>query len=90
LRRRVNEAHRRAEAQIKAARQSAREIVAEAEAAGRAEAEAMFQQGVDEARQQAEEIVAAARREAATLRAQTTLKLDDVAARIVALVLPAE
>ncbi len=87
LRRRVEEAHRQAEAQIQAARKAAKEIIAQADEKGQAEAEAIFQQDVEEARQQAEAIVTAAHKDAATLRAQATPRLDEVAERIVALVL---
>ena len=88
LRRRVEEAHRQAEAQIQAAHKAAKEIIAQADEAGRAEAETMFRRGVDEARQQAEAVVAAARAEAKTLRAQAMARVDEVAERIVGLVLP--
>ncbi len=90
LRRRVDEAHEQAEAQIQAARQEAKKMIAQADREGRIEAEAIFQRGIDQAQQQAEEIVSAAQSEAATLRDQTLVRLDEVAPRIVALVLPDE
>ena len=88
LRRRVEEAHRQAEAQIQAAHEDAKKIIAQAEREGRAEAEVIFRRGVDEARQQAEAVVAAAHEEATTLRARGMARLDEVAQRIVGLVLP--
>ena len=90
LRRRVEEAHRQAEAQIQAARKAAKEIIAQADEEGQAKAEAIFRQGVEEARHQAEAIVTTAHTDAATLRAQATPRLDEVAERIVALVLSGE
>ncbi len=90
LRRQVEEAHCRAEAQIQAARQEAENVIAQANREGQAEAEAIFQQGLEEARQQAEAIVAAAYDEAATLRLKAAPRLDEVAERIVTLVLAGE
>ena len=90
LRRRVEEAHGQAEAQIQAAHEEAQKVIAQANREGQVEAEAIFQQGVEEARQQAEAIVAAAHEEAATLRIKAEPRLDEVAERIVAFVLPGE
>ncbi|MEW5958683.1 MAG: V-type ATPase subunit subunit G family protein [Chloroflexota bacterium] len=89
LRRRVEAAQGQAEARLQAAHQEAQKIMAQAEQEGRTEAEAIFQRGVEEARQQAEAIVAAAVDKAATLRARAMTRLDEVAERIVELVLPA-
>jgi vacuolar-type H+-ATPase subunit H len=88
LRRQVEEAHRRAETQLKAAHAEAQDVIAQAHHQGKAEAEAIFQQGIQEARQQAEAIVAAAYDKAATLRTQAQFRLDEVAERIVTFVLP--
>ena len=88
LRRRVEQAQRQAEAQMLVARQEAKKIIAQAEQQGRAEAEDIFQQGLEAARQQAQDIVAGAHQEAATLRDRATARLDKVAGQIVALVLP--
>ena len=89
LRRRVEAAHRQAETRLQTAHDEAQKIIAQAERDSRVEAEAIFQRGVTEARQQAEAIVAAARTEAAALRARVLPRLDEVAERIVELVLPA-
>jgi len=89
LRRRLEAAHRQAEARLQAAQVEAQKIITQAERDGRAEAEAIFQRGVDEARQQAEAIVAAAHAEAAALRARILPRLEEMADRIVELVLPA-
>lgn len=88
LRRRVEAAQRQAEARLRTAHEEAKNTLIEAERAGRAEAEVIFQRGLDEARQQAEAIVAAAHTEAAALRAQATAKLDTVAEQITTWVLP--
>lgn len=89
LRRRLEAAHRQAEARLQAAQAEVEKIIAQAERDGRAEAEAIFQRGVAEARQQAEAIVAAAHTEAAALRARVLPRLEQMADRIVELVLPA-
>ena len=88
LRRRLEAAHRQAEARLQVAQAEAQKIIAQAERDGRAEAEAIFQRGVDEARQQAETIVAAAHTEAAALRARILPRLEEMAEQIVELVLP--
>ena len=90
LRRRVEETDRQTEAQIQAAREEAKKTIDQADREGQAEAETIFQQGVEEAQQQAEAIVTAAHTDAATLRAQAATRLDEVAERIVALVLSGE
>jgi vacuolar-type H+-ATPase subunit H len=90
LRRRVEEADRQAEAQIQAAREQARNVIAQAHREGQAKAKAIFQQGVEEARQQAKAIVAAAQEEAATLHLKAKSRLDEVAERIVVFVLADE
>jgi vacuolar-type H+-ATPase subunit H len=90
LRRRVEEADRQAEAQIQAAREQARKVIAQANREGQAKAEALFQQGIEEARQQAKVIVAAAHEEAATLHLKAKPRLDEVAKRIVMFVLTNE
>ena len=90
LRRRVEEADRQAEAQIQAAREQARNVIAQADREGQAKAEAIFQQGIEEARQQAKAIVAAAHEEAATLHLKAKPRLDEVAERIVMFVLANE
>ncbi len=90
LRQQVEAAHGRAEAQLQAAREEAQNVIAQANREGQAKAEAIFQQGLDEARQQAETIVAAAREEAALLRLKASPRLDEVAERIVAFVLAGE
>lgn len=49
LRRRVEAAQRQAEARLRTAHEEAKNTLMEAERAGRAEAEVIFQRGVDEA-----------------------------------------
>jgi vacuolar-type H+-ATPase subunit H len=88
LRQRVKEARQQAEARIRAAQVEGEQIIAQADQAGRAEAEACYQQGVNQARQQAEAIVKAAHQDAAALRCQAQARLDDVARQISTLVLP--
>lgn len=88
LRRRVEEAHSYAEAQIRAAQKEARKVIARADRAGQIEAQAIYRRGVDKAQQQAESIVTTAREEAASLRSRAMIRLDQVAGRIVKLVLP--
>jgi vacuolar-type H+-ATPase subunit H len=90
LRRQVEKAHCRAEAQIQAARQEAENVITQADREGQAKARAMFQQGLEEARQQAEAIVAAAYEEAAALRLRAKPRLDEVAERIVTFILAGE
>ena len=90
LRRKVEEADHQAEAQIQAAREQARDVIAQANREGQAKAEAIFQQGVEEARQQAKAIVAAGQEEAATLHLKAKPRLDEVAERIVMFVLAHE
>ena len=90
LRRRVEEADRQAEAQIQAAREQARNVIAQADREGQAKAKAIFQQGVEEARQQAKAIVAAAYEEAASLHFKAKPRLNKVAERIVMFVLTNE
>lgn len=90
LRRRLEAAHRQAEARLQAAHDEAQKIIAQAERDGRAEAEAIFQRGVAEARQQAEAIIAAAQAEAALLRARVLPRLEEVAEQIVEWVLPGQ
>ncbi len=70
------------------ARQEARQRIAQAEESGRAEAKALFEQGLAATQQEIETLLAAAQTEAATLRQQVTPHLDDAAAQIVRLVLP--
>ena len=90
LSRRVEEARRQAEARIQAAREEARQIIAQADQVGRAEADAFYQRGIEAARREAETVVAAAHREADALRRQATAGLDDAARHIVDIVVPAE
>lgn len=90
LRHRVEEADRQAEAQIQAAREQVRNVIAQADREGQAKAEAIFQHGVDEARQQAKAIVAEAHEEAATLHLKAKPRLDEVAESIVMFVLANE
>ena len=88
LRQRVKGARQQAETRVRAARMEAEQIIAQADQAGRAEAEACYQQGVEQARQQAEAIVKAAHQDAAALRRQAQARLDEVAGQISTLVLP--
>jgi vacuolar-type H+-ATPase subunit H len=88
VRRRVEEAHRRAEAQIQAAHEEAEQTITQADREGQAEAKALYQQKIKEAQQEAEAIVAAAHGEAAVLNCQATARLDEAVRQIVALVLP--
>lgn len=88
LRQRVKEARQQAEARVRAAQVEAEQIIAQADQAGRAEAEACYQQGVEQARQQAEAIVKAAHQDAAALRRRAQARLDEVADQISMLVLP--
>lgn len=90
LRRRVEEADRQAEAQIQAAREQARNVIAQADREGQTKVEAIFQQGIEEARQQAKAVVATAHEEAATLHLKAKPRLAEVAERIVMFVLTNE
>jgi V/A-type H+-transporting ATPase subunit G/H len=90
LSRRVEEARRQAEARIQAAREEARQIIAQADQEGRSEADAFYQRGIEAARREAETVVAAAHQEADALRCQATAGLDDAARHIVDMVLPPE
>jgi vacuolar-type H+-ATPase subunit H len=89
LSRRVEDARRQAEARIQAAREEARQIIAQADQQGRSEADAFYQRGIEAARREAETVVAAAHQKADALRRQATAGLDDVAQHIVDMVLPA-
>jgi vacuolar-type H+-ATPase subunit H len=88
LRHRVEEAHRRTETQIDAARKKAKQTIAQADREGQADAEALYQRGLEEARREAEAIVSTAHDKAAALRRQATARLDEAARQIVELVLP--
>lgn len=90
LSRRVEEVQRQAEARIQAAREEARQIIAQAQQEGRSEADAFYQRGIEAAGREAETIVAAAHQEADALRRQATARLEDAAQRIVEFVLPLE
>ena len=90
LSRRVEEARRQAEAKIQAAREEARQIIAQADQEGRAEADTIYQRGIEAARSEAETVVAAAHQEADALRRQATARLDDAAMHIVDIVLPTQ
>ena len=90
LRRRIEEAHRQAEARIQAARQEAEQIIARADREGRVEAGALYQFEIEETQREAEAIVAAAHEDATALRCQATERLDNAARRIVELVLPGD
>jgi vacuolar-type H+-ATPase subunit H len=87
LRQRVEAAHRQAEAKIQAAREEAKQTIAQADQEGRAEANAFYQRGIQEAVHEAETIVAAAHEESVALRHQATARLNDAARWIVELVL---
>ena len=88
LRHRIEAARRKFEAQIQTAREEAKQIVAQADRAGQAEAELLYERGIEEARQESETIVTAAREQAVALRRQGTANLDEAAGQILQLVLP--
>jgi vacuolar-type H+-ATPase subunit H len=88
LRHRVEQAHTRAKTQILAAKEEAKQIIAQADREGRAEAETFYQRGIEEARREAEVMVAAAHKEAAVLQQRAEAKRDEAARQIVELVLP--
>lgn len=87
LRRAVEKARQQADALILAAREEAKQNRAQAEQAARAEAEALYQRGLEEARQEAKLLLETANQQAATLRRQTSVRLNSAARQIVALVL---
>jgi vacuolar-type H+-ATPase subunit H len=89
LRRRIEAARRKVEAQIQSAREEAKQTIAQADRAGQKEAGLLYECGIEEARQEAETVVAAARENAVALRRQVTANLDEAAGQILQLVLPA-
>ena len=89
LRRRIEEARRKAEAQIQSTREEAKQTTAQADREGQAEAKVLYERGIEEARQEAETVVTAAKEKAVALRRQVTANLDEAAGQILQLVLPA-
>ena len=88
LRERVEVARRQAEEEIQSARREAEQTIAQADREGRADAEALYQRGIEGVQQEAEAILAAAHEEAAALRRRATARLTDAVRQIVELALP--
>ena len=88
LRRRIEAARRKVEAQIQSAREEAKQTIAQADRAGQKEAGLLYERGIEEARQEAETVVTAAKKKAVALRRQVTANLDEAAGQILQLVLP--
>lgn len=88
LKRRLEEARQKAEADVEAAREEARQTITLAHHQGQAEAEALYQQGIQRVEQEAEVILDTAHEEAITLRRQAKTRLEDVVTQIVQFVLP--
>ena len=88
LRHRIEQANTQAEAQILAAKEEAKQIIAQADREGRTEAETLYRRGVEEARREAESIVAAAHAESIVLQHRATAQFDESARQIMDLVLP--
>jgi vacuolar-type H+-ATPase subunit H len=89
LRHQLEEARRRAEAMLQAAREEVEQMIAQTDQEARGEAEVLYQRGLAEANQEAEALVATARKQAATLRRQAQARMEDAVQQIVALLLPA-
>ena len=87
LRRRLETAQAEAETKINAARESARQLVEQAEANGKTAAESRYQAGLEQADREAEVIVAKAQTEAKRMRQRAELQRDDAARRLVELVI---
>lgn len=89
-RRRLEQARRRTDAEIAAARKEATATVDEASRSGQIEAEALYQQGLQQALCEADAIVAEARKESEALSSSSEGELDRVAQEIVKIVLATE
>jgi len=90
LRQRVEEARGQAEVKIQSVCQDAERAIAQADREGRAEAEASYQRGSEEAQREAEAIVAAAQNESAALRRRAVAGLDNAVGFMVETVLPTD
>lgn len=88
LRRRLEMARQQAEASLQSARAEAERRLAQADQEGRADAKALFDQGLAEVRQEAEAVLAGAQAQAAALQNRAATHLDAAARQIVPLVLP--
>jgi vacuolar-type H+-ATPase subunit H len=86
LRQQVDAARQQAEARIQAARAEAEQSVQRADQAGRAEAAAYYQDGIEQAHREAKAITTAATEEADTLRRKAMPRLGEVARQIAELV----
>jgi vacuolar-type H+-ATPase subunit H len=87
LRHTIEKVQQQADALLRAAREEAKQSLAQAEQAAQAEADMLYQCGLDEARQQAAMLLETADEEAAALRRQTTTRLGAAVRQIVAWVL---
>jgi vacuolar-type H+-ATPase subunit H len=87
IRQQIETARQQAAAELDAARRRAKQAVLEADAAGKAEADAMYKHGITQAERQAAAIVADAQNQAALLRQKAEANLDSAAAKLTNLVL---
>ncbi len=87
LRRRLEAAKMRADAQIEAARDAAKRLIEQADLEGRAEAETRYRLGLTEVEQEAEAIVNTAQNAAQTLRQTAEASANDAIRKLVNLVI---
>jgi vacuolar-type H+-ATPase subunit H len=88
VRKRLQETQLQAEARVQAARAEAKALLVQADQAGRLEAQALYQGGLDEAQREAAAMLVASQEEARLLCQRVTTRLDQASARIVQLILP--